>query len=252
MKAASPICESIKILLLLTFVVAAGCSRLPNLPSKDNIPFVHRVDVQQGNVVTQDMLAQLRRGMERSKVRYIMGTPLVADTFHANRWDYIYTFQKGSGRREQRRVSLYFEDDLLDRVEGDVVAALGRLEFERGRSEMVEVPGFVEQTLFGKLKGKVWSDDEESDGVQARTDEESGTGEEATDPEDEFAEEDQEDEEVVIPEDAPTKREKKGFFGRLLEKVGLNDDKSGGEYKGEDPSYRDPTDTGQSGPLKRD
>ncbi|MFW5426174.1 MAG: outer membrane protein assembly factor BamE [Methylophagaceae bacterium] len=87
--------------------------------NKDKIPGVYRIDIQQGNDVTQDMINQLKPDMTKSQVTYIMGTPLLIDTFHPNRWDYIYSFHPGNGSREQRRITLFFQNDLLDHVEGD-------------------------------------------------------------------------------------------------------------------------------------
>lgn len=81
---------------------------------------VYKIDVQQGNVVTQEMLNQLQYNMPARKVRFIMGTPLVVDVFHQNRWDYLYSFQPGGDERVQRVISLFFEDDKLVRVSGDV------------------------------------------------------------------------------------------------------------------------------------
>jgi len=75
--------------------------------------------VPQGNIVTQEMVNQLRLGMSKKQVNYAMGTPLVVDVFHPERWDYIYSFQSGQHSREQHRVTLYFEKDLLARIEGD-------------------------------------------------------------------------------------------------------------------------------------
>ena len=87
--------------------------------NKDKIPGVYRIDIQQGNNVTQEMLNQLKPDMTKSQVTYIMGTPLIIDTFHPDRWDYIYSFHPGNGSREQRRITLFFEKNLLKRVEGD-------------------------------------------------------------------------------------------------------------------------------------
>ncbi len=143
--------------LAAALAAGAGCvSPRPYLPSVEKLPFVYRIDVQQGNVVTQEMLAQLQPGMEKSKVRFIMGTPLIVDTFHTNRWDYLYSMQEGgTGTREQRRITLYFEDDKLARVEGNVTAATGPLEVQRERSSMVDVPGQYQPSLVDKLKGTV-------------------------------------------------------------------------------------------------
>ncbi len=81
---------------------------------------VYKIDVQQGNVVTQEMLNQLQYNMPTRKVRFIMGSPLIVDVFHQNRWDYLYSFQAGGDQRMQRTISLFFENDKLIRVSGDV------------------------------------------------------------------------------------------------------------------------------------
>lgn len=83
----------------------------------------YRVDIRQGNYVTQEMISQLKPGMTKDQVRFVLGTPLVADIFHAERWDYLYRFKPGSGEVQQRHVSVYFEQGKLARVGGDVVAA---------------------------------------------------------------------------------------------------------------------------------
>lgn len=83
----------------------------------------YKLDVQQGNVVTSKMLLQLRPGMTKSQVRFIMGTPLIQDSFHGNRWDYVYQMREAGKITEQRRVILDFENDLLKSVRGDVIPA---------------------------------------------------------------------------------------------------------------------------------
>jgi len=113
--------QKTKLLLTsLTFVgllALAGCS----------FPGVYKIDVQQGNVVTQDMIDQLRPGMTRSQVRFIMGNPLLTDTFHANRWDYLYSIQPGGGKRLQERVSVVFNDnDQLAGLSGDFMPGVSR------------------------------------------------------------------------------------------------------------------------------
>lgn len=88
--------------------------------STDKIPGVYRIDVQQGNNVDQEMLNKLEPGMTKNQVAYVMGTPLLIDTFHPNRWDYLYSFEPGNGDREQRRITLFFdEDETLSHIEGD-------------------------------------------------------------------------------------------------------------------------------------
>ena len=81
----------------------------------------YKIDIQQGNVVTQDMVAKLKPGMSRNQVRFALGTPLVVDPFHADRWDYVYVLQKKGKVVEQRRIIVVFKDDRLTHVEGDVV-----------------------------------------------------------------------------------------------------------------------------------
>lgn len=82
----------------------------------------YRIDVRQGNFISQDMVARLKPGMSRDQVRFALGTPLVADMFHADRWDYVYRFQPGRGEVQLRRLVVFFQDGKLVRVGGDVVA----------------------------------------------------------------------------------------------------------------------------------
>lgn len=87
-------------------------------------PLVYRVEVQQGNLVSQESIANLKPGMTKDQVRFVLGTPLVTDIFHADRWDYVFTLQPARSRtiKESRRVTLLFDKGgRLDRVEGDVV-----------------------------------------------------------------------------------------------------------------------------------
>lgn len=100
---------------MAVFLTACG-SKLPTIKS-------YEMDIQQGNVVTSKMLMQLRPGMTKSQVRYILGTPLLVDSFHNNRWDYFYELRQQGKVIEKRRVILDFENDLLKSVRGDVVAA---------------------------------------------------------------------------------------------------------------------------------
>lgn len=136
-------------------LLMGGCAAVDRvLPNKEELPFVYRVDIQQGNVVTQEMLAQLRPGMEKSKVRHIMGTPVLIDVFHSNRWDYLYTFQDGKAQRQRRQVSLFFEGDKLTHVDGDVRPAPGPLVVERKPDVEVAVPE-VDRRLIDRMREKV-------------------------------------------------------------------------------------------------
>ncbi len=82
---------------------------------------VYHLEVQQGNVVTQEMIDKLKPGMTRNQVRYVMGTPLVIDPFHPDRWDYYY-YLRGSKEKTgvAQRVTVIFKNDLLATIEGGV------------------------------------------------------------------------------------------------------------------------------------
>lgn len=99
-----------------------GCSGI-SMPSfsMPRLPSIHKFDIQQGNVITQEMIDQLKPGMTKSQVRFIMGTPLVADTFNENRWDYYYSLVPGKGEEVRERVSIFFEDDKLVGFKGDYI-----------------------------------------------------------------------------------------------------------------------------------
>lgn len=116
----------------------------------------YKMDIQQGNVVTPKMMMQLRPGMTKSQVRFIMGTPLLSDPFHSDRWDYFYQMRKGGKIIEQRRVILEFEGDALKRVRGDVVPTgtdPNALTSEPGRVEPRSVqPKKEDKGLLDKLK----------------------------------------------------------------------------------------------------
>jgi len=99
-------------IVLLGWFLGA-CSNVP-LPLSP-----YKLDIQQGNVVTQDMIAKLQLGMTRSQVRFALGTPLVVDPFRNDRWDYVYLYMKAGKVTEQRRLKVIFREDRLVRVEGD-------------------------------------------------------------------------------------------------------------------------------------
>jgi outer membrane protein assembly factor BamE len=108
--------------LLPWFLVAllAGCGGWSN-PVERIKPY--RMDIQQGNAITQDMLDRLKPGMTPSQVRFILGTPLLVDPFRNDRWDYVYLHDKAGQPPERRRVTVLFENDRLKALRGDVVAA---------------------------------------------------------------------------------------------------------------------------------
>jgi len=105
--------------MLLLATVLSGCSSVPRIVNE------YKIDVQQGNVLTQEMVSQLKPGLTKDQVRFILGTPVLIDVFHPNRWDYVYRLQKGNtGAVEMRKFTAFFDDsEKLVRVSGDVTAA---------------------------------------------------------------------------------------------------------------------------------
>jgi len=101
---------TLPLLFSLFPVVLGGCAPFA---------FPYRPDIQQGNVVTQDMVDRLRLNMSEREVRYLLGSPLLIDPFHSERWDYYYSLRQGDTITEQHRLTLYFHNEHLLRTEGD-------------------------------------------------------------------------------------------------------------------------------------
>ena len=105
------------LLLGAAVLAAAGCGSIT-----DHLPrFVtpYRPDVQQGNVITSDMVEQLRTGMTPDQVKFMLGTPLLTDAFHPDRWDYLYYLNPRAGARQRRNLVIYFKDNRLDHFTSD-------------------------------------------------------------------------------------------------------------------------------------
>lgn len=76
----------------------------------------YKMDIRQGNFVTPDMREKLKPGMTRQQVRYVLGTPMINDAFHGNRWDYVYRLERAGKVTEQQNMTLYFEGEHLARI----------------------------------------------------------------------------------------------------------------------------------------
>jgi outer membrane protein assembly factor BamE len=84
---------------------------------------VYRINIQQGNFLDQAAVEQVKAGMTRSQVRYLLGTPMVADSFNKERWDYIYYLKKGRTRHvDSRRVTVYFDGDKVEKLDKPTAA----------------------------------------------------------------------------------------------------------------------------------
>jgi outer membrane protein assembly factor BamE len=110
-----------RVLLALLALLIGACAGGPRIPGLTP----YRIDIQQGNFVSQDMVAQLKPGMSKEQVRFVLGTPLLTDIFHGDRWDYVYWREASSGKREQRKLAVFFADGKLTRLDGDIAAAGG-------------------------------------------------------------------------------------------------------------------------------
>lgn len=102
------------VLAIFTCVLLAGCSTF-------KFPLVHRIAIQQGNVITQTMIDKLKPGMTRSQVRFVLGNPVLDDSLNRDRWDYVYTVQLGSGDQTQKVLQVYFIEERLSHFEGDFI-----------------------------------------------------------------------------------------------------------------------------------
>jgi outer membrane protein assembly factor BamE len=94
--------------LLVSCILASGCG-----------PFVYKIDVQQGNYITQDAVAKLKPGMTKAEVRQVLGTPLLNDVFHADRWDYYYSNAKGGRGEDRKRFTVLFREDKVVSFSGE-------------------------------------------------------------------------------------------------------------------------------------
>ena len=140
-----------KLLILLAVPATTallGCSSLGKVTDAvpnalDRAPLIYRPQIQQGNVVDQEQMNALKPGMTKRQVRYVLGSPMLTDVFHANRWDYAFTQGKGSRPSEFRRVTVYFQDDRLARISGDLRPQPIEERIEKPKEVIVTVPDWV-------------------------------------------------------------------------------------------------------------
>jgi outer membrane protein assembly factor BamE len=185
----------------------------------------YRMVIQQGNFISQEMVSQLKPGMTREQVRFILGTPLVTDIFHADRWDYVFYRELPNGKREQRNLSVVFEKDRLARVIGDLMPAEGSAPAATGFDPQVKPAAAKPAAEAPKpaaepVKPAAAPGPGPSDANTAPPTQNWGTA--ASEPEkkpEEKKAEEKKPEEKKAEEGKPA--EERGFFGRMLEKIGL-------------------------------
>jgi len=127
----------------------AGCSSLRDFS------LVYTPDIQQGNKITPEMVAQLHPGMSKRQVRFLMGTPLLVDAFHQERWDYPYTMKRRNQPMQLKLYSLFFEGDQLVHFQGDIKPAKDLEKLKDKKEIVVSVPDYEgEDGLFERaMKG---------------------------------------------------------------------------------------------------
>lgn len=105
---------------LASLVALSACSSVTSrLPGITSVVSPYKIDILQGNVVTREQAAALQTGMGRDQVRDILGSPLLASVFHADRWDYVFTFRRQGQAPQQRRLTAFFKANVLEKFEAD-------------------------------------------------------------------------------------------------------------------------------------
>jgi outer membrane protein assembly factor BamE len=132
--------------VLLLSVFATGCSWLPSV--------AYKLEINQGNYITQDMVERLKVGMTRQQVRSVLGSPMITDVFHADRWDYVYELRQRGRRVEHRQFVVLFADDRLVRWEGDEMPQSAAA-LNRAAGTTSKVPPPPNTTLFESIREKL-------------------------------------------------------------------------------------------------
>ncbi len=101
-------------------LILIACLTVTSCADDYKLPLIYRIDINQGNIFTQDMVNQLKPGMTKRQVAFVMGNPLVEDDFHKNRWDYIYSNEPGDEARVEKKLTVIFHNDQLTGIQGDL------------------------------------------------------------------------------------------------------------------------------------
>ena len=135
--------------IAVTTLLTIGCGSLEDRRDQeptfmDKFSIVHEPEIQQGNIINQEMVNKLRPGMDKEQIRFIMGTPLLVDVFHQDQWDYFYSLAPSEGRYTKEILTLYFENDRLVRIKGNMRPQPTE-EFPPSEEVVVTVPDYVPQ-----------------------------------------------------------------------------------------------------------
>jgi outer membrane protein assembly factor BamE len=157
--------KSLFSLSLSASLTLASCSTLLN-----NLPGVYTLKIQQGNIIDQAMIDQLRPGMNKRQVLYIMGSPMLDDVFHKDRWDYLYSDQPDGEDKVQKKLSLFFANDQITGIQGDfrpstlpVIKASGETTVDIPKRDL-------EKTLWEKITGLVGYDNNDDSSATEKID----------------------------------------------------------------------------------
>jgi outer membrane protein assembly factor BamE len=196
-----------RVLLLSAAASLAACKSIdvPKVPGVTP----YRMVIQQGNFISQEMVSQLKPGMTKEQVRFILGTPLVNDIFHADRWDYVFYRETADGKREQRNLSVVFEKEKLARVLGDLLPAEGSAAQSSGFDPLLKPEAAAKPAA--KPAVNPVAPPAEAPKPAAET---AKPAADAAKPEDAAAPK-------LEEKKAAEEDKERGFFGRMLEKIGL-------------------------------
>ncbi len=144
-----------KVAALTALLAASGCSMLPSLPALPSLSsgdtFLglitpYRMDIVQGNVVTKEQVAMVKPGMPRAQVRDILGSPMLTDLFHGDRWDYVFTIRRPGTEPQRRTIVAFFKGDLLDRLEAPELPSEREFVASISRTRVAGTPPVLELT----------------------------------------------------------------------------------------------------------
>src|SRR5207237_575268 len=142
----------LRAVLVVVATLASGCSTLETYMPVATPLSVYKIDVNQRNYLSQDMVDKLKVGMTKTQVRTTLGTPLVTSAFRDNRWDYVYEYAKQGKVREHRQFTAYFVDDKLARWEGDEMPqSVVELNRAAGEKALKREPSADDKGFFGRL-----------------------------------------------------------------------------------------------------
>jgi outer membrane protein assembly factor BamE len=148
-----PLFRSLRALAIVATATLAGCATVREyIPTVDSLA-VYKIDINQGNYLSQDMVDRLKVGMTRQQVKLLLGTPLVTSAFRDSRWDYVYEFARQGKVREHRQFTVYFAEDKLARWEGDQMPeSVVELNRSAGDKALQGVPSDKDRTWLDRVK----------------------------------------------------------------------------------------------------